>query len=250
VTAINDPKGILFPHLETITPRLKELFDAAFLSIRPATRRQQSRYYEWLLSDNFFHLYELETDITMVGDDFLPLYTYAAASVPPSQIVHLCFIDRVAYALQSQYQGQFQADMQKLRATETPLIYQRSTVAWETHPQNYRELEQMVTRVGEFLFGKSLDFAWCHLAIQAGRLKEILPHIQARDFSFEAEMVLQLKDEIQTKEVDWLSWEDPFIEKRDTQALKSMREASLAETNKRLSYVVPMLQLLRESQSS
>jgi hypothetical protein len=149
--------------------------------------------------------------------------------------------------LQNQYQEQFRADMRNLQAAETPLIYQRSATAWETHPQNYRELEQIVTRVGEFLFGKYLDFAWCHLAIQAGQLHKLLPYIQARDFGFEAEMVLHLKEEIHTKDVDWLSWEDPFIENGDAQTLKATREASLAETNKRLSYVVPMLQLLRQS---
>src|SRR6185369_12610676 len=115
-----------------------------------------------------------------------------------------------------------------------PLIFQRSEAAWETHPRNYRELEQIVTRVGELLFNRSLDFAWCHLVVQAAQLQAILPHIKNHDLSMVAEMVLLLKDEIQTQSVDWLAWEDPFICDRDPRQLKQEREQSSAETQKRL----------------
>jgi hypothetical protein len=242
-----DPKGLLFPQLEAITPQLKELFEAAYVSITPATRSTQGRYCEWLLADDFFHVYEHTKNVASVGEDFLPLYGYAADSCPSSQILHLCFIDRIAYALQSEPREAFRLDIQTLQAENTPLIFQRSIAAWQTHPQNYRELEQIMTRVGEMLFGKSLDFAWCHLAIQAGQLQAILPSIQARDFSFMAEMVLVLKAVMQTRDVDWLAWEDPFIENCDPKQLKELREASPAEARKRLSYVVPTLQLFRQS---
>jgi hypothetical protein len=241
-----DPNGLVFPHLKAITPQLKELFEAAFVSIRPSMRRAQAQYCEWLMTDTFFHVYEHPQEVTTAGEDFLPLYAHAAASCPPAQVLHLCFADRVVYALQSEHQEQFRADMQRLQPENCPVIFQRTTAAWQTHPQNYQELEQMVTKVGEFLFGKSLDFAWCHFAIQAGQLQALLPKIQARDLSLEAEMVLLLIDSILTKDVDWLAWEDPFIENCDPQRLKGMREASVAESCKRLSYVVPMLQLLRQ----
>jgi hypothetical protein len=44
--------------------------------------------------------------------------------------------------------------------------------------------------------------------------------------------------------VDWLVWEDPFILNRDAAELKQEREQSLAETNKRIKYVLPMLETL------
>lgn len=62
-----------------------------------------------------------------------------------------------------------------------------------------------------------------------------------------AELVLNLKDKIQTQAVEWLAWEDPFIYGRDAQQLKQEREQSIAETRKRLAYVIPMLQLLEET---
>jgi len=44
--------------------------------------------------------------------------------------------------------------------------------------------------------------------------------------------------------VDWLAWEDPLILSRDANEYKLERENSLAETNKRLNYVLPMIETL------
>lgn len=59
-----------------------------------------------------------------------------------------------------------------------------------------------------------------------------------------AEMILHLQDDIHTREVDWLAWEDPFIFERDADELKRERENNLEETQKRLSYVLPIVELL------
>jgi hypothetical protein len=114
-------------------------------------------------------------------------------------MLHLCFIDRVAFALQSKYKDQFIADVKEVSNERVPVLIQRSQTAWDTHPQNYREIEHLATRVGEILFDESLDFTWCHLAIQARQLKAILPHIKSRDLGILAEIVLMLKDNIKTK---------------------------------------------------
>ena len=139
------------------------------------------------------------------------------------------------------------ADIRALEVSQAPLIFQRSEAAWETHPHNYRELEQMVTRVGELLFNRSLDFAWCHLVVQAEQLQALAPYIKKCDLSMLAEIVLLLRDKIQTKAVDWLAWEKPFTDLREPQQFKQEQEHSLAETQKRLGYVIPMLQLLYEA---
>jgi hypothetical protein len=59
-----------------------------------------------------------------------------------------------------------------------------------------------------------------------------------------AEMIFYLQDDIHTRDVDWLAWEDPFILSREAAELKCERENSLEETQKRLSYVLPMLETL------
>jgi len=106
----------------------------------------------------------------------------------------------------------------------------------------------MITSVGEMLFQKTLDFAWCHLAVGTNQLREVLPKIKNRDLSMVAEFVILLRDRIQTKEVNWLAWEDPFIYARNPQQLKQEREESEQETRKRLAYMIPMLQLLYQNE--
>ena len=54
-------------------------------------------------------------------------------------------------------------------------------------------------------------------------------------------------DEVLTRSVDWLAWEDPFIFNEDAAKLKAEREDSLYEIHKRLAYVIPMLQLLNQA---
>ena len=61
-----------------------------------------------------------------------------------------------------------------------------------------------------------------------------------------AEILLGLIEEVETKDVDWLAWEDPFLESRSQDVLKREREESAQETRKRLSYVVPTMRVLMD----
>jgi hypothetical protein len=89
-----------------------------------------------------------------------------------------------------------------------------------------------------------LDYAWCYLVLQAGRLREIMPFVNDPKISMVAEILYYLQDEVKTRDVDWLAWEDPFIFGRDAKELKQERENSLVETKKRLNYVLPMIDML------
>ena len=60
-----------------------------------------------------------------------------------------------------------------------------------------------------------------------------------------AELVLALRDRIGTQAVDWLAWEDPYILGCDADALRAEREANPQETQKRLAYALPMIELIR-----
>ena len=64
------------------------------------------------------------------------------------------------------------------------------------------------------------------------------------DISMVGEVIYYMKDEVRTCDVDWLAWEDPFILSRDPVELKHERENSLLETNKRIGYILPMLDTL------
>ncbi|MGI5826368.1 MAG: hypothetical protein ACOX50_03060 [Patescibacteria group bacterium] len=101
-----------------------------------------------------------------------------------------------------------------------------------------------MTRLGEILFNKSLDFAWCHMVVRANLLEKILPKYQYHDMTIFGETALYLKDYLVTKDVDWLSWEDPFIFDKDQKTFKEEREQNPQENEKRLSYVLPIIQFL------
>jgi len=75
-------------------------------------------------------------------------------------------------------------------------------------------------------------------------LREIMPLVKNPDLSMVAEMIFHMQGNIQTRDVDWLAWEDPFIFERDANELKAEREKSLDETKKRLKYIIPMIETL------
>ncbi len=245
VLPFHDPDGVMFPHLEAILPLLEQNFQAAFLAVPEGTRQRHPENIRRLEGDPFFHLF-FHADDLPVGSHFAFLYRQAAQASPADQILHLCFIDRLAFALQPEFRAQFLADVNSLRAADVPLIFQRSARAWQTHPKNYFEIETFITRMGSLLFDRELDFAWCHLAIRSDQLQALMPQVRQSDWRMVAEMILLLLKQLRTREVDWLAWEDPFVLGRAAAALKREREGSLAETRKRLAYALPMVELMTQ----
>lgn len=238
----NDPDGTMLPHLQSILPDLKNHFDHAYISPPPSTL-ERLKQKNLILTDDFFTVIPVDADKD-VGERFAFVYQRAAETAHPDQPIHLCYPDRMTFALEGKHKDTFLADVDSLTLDDLPLIFQRSQAAWDTHPQNYRELEGIVTKVGKNLFGKELDYAWCHLVVQAKQLREIVPLTTRPDISMVAEMIYYMQEDIKTREVDWLAWEDPFIFNRDAEELKREREQSLDETNKRLKYVLPMIEML------
>ena len=238
----NDPDGSMFHHLQAILPDLKMHFEHAYISPPLATQKQTANMRQ-LQADDFFTVFPVDREL-QIGENFSYLYQQAANASPPEQILHLCYLDRVSFALQSGYREVFLEDIDSLIDADVPVIFQRSEFAWATHPRNYRQLEGIVTIVGNNLFGRELDYAWCHIAVQSGQLRKIMPKVKNPDLSMVAEMIFYMQDEIKTRDVDWLAWEDPFIFCRDAAELKQERENSLEETNKRLNYILPMIETL------
>jgi hypothetical protein len=238
----SDPDGTMFHHLQAILPDLKKHFERAYLC-PPVLTLRHSDHIQRLQADDFFTIFSVEREMK-IGEHFAYLYQRAAEAAPVDQLIHLCYLDRLAFALEGNYRDSFLSDIDSLSIHDVPLIFQRSETAWKTHPQNYRELEGMVTTLGRHLFGRDLDYAWCHIVVRAGQLREIMPLVKNLDLSMVAEMIVYLQDHIKTREVDWLAWEDPFIFSREASEFKREREHSLEETKKRLNYVLPMLQTL------
>lgn len=242
VFPFHDPEGTTFVHLQRVLPHLKALFERAYLGVTPPTRQRYPEQVRALAQDDFFSLYHAPS--APVGDQFAYLYQQAAAAAPDRQVLHLCFSDRLAFALQSQHQRSFIEAVSAVSSQDTPLLFARSPAAWESHPHNYYEIERFATTVGDLLFGRRLDFTWCHLAICASQLREAMTQVENHDLSMLAEIVLAVRESVQMREVDWLAWEDPFFLERPLQALKAEREDSPLETEKRLAYVISTVQTL------
>jgi hypothetical protein len=238
----NDPDGTMFPHLQAVLPDLKDHFERAYISPPPSTL-QWLKPTGQILTDDFFTVFLMEEE-NGIGETFAYLYRNAAEVAPPDQPLHLCYLDRISFALEGKHRDAFLADVDSLSTEDLPLIFHRSGHAWDTHPQNYRELEGLATTVGKYLFGRELDYAWCHIVARAGQLREVMPLVKNPDLSMVAEMIFYLQDKVQTREVDWLAWEDPFIFHRDPNELKLEREHSFAETQKRLGYILPIIETL------
>lgn len=238
----NDPDGTMLPHMRTILPDLKEHFDRAYVSSPPASLKLL-RQNDLIHADDFFTVFPVDGNL-LIGEHFAHLYRQAADEAHPDQALHLCYPDRMSFALEGEYREAFLKDVDALTTDDLPIIFHRSQYAWETHPQNYRQIEGIVTTVGKNLFGKELDYGWCHIVVQARQLREVMRLVKNPDLSMVAEMVFYMHDTIKTRDVDWLVWEDPFILQRDAEELKRERENSLDETNKRLKYVLPMLETL------
>lgn len=245
VLPLHDPNNLFYPLLKAGLPFLKEHFDSAIVSVPAGTRQRQPQNLAEMQAEPFYHVLHAKIEAP-AGLHFTELYRYAAGHAAPQQILHLCYPDRLTFALQPAYRDSFLADTASLRPEQLPLIFHRSARAWETHPQNYRQLEGFVTRLGETLFAKTLDYGWCHLVVQAGELRQVMGRVSHPEIAMVAEMVLQMQYHIHTRDVDWLAWEDPFILGRDPAELKVERESSLDETQKRLAYCLPMAEMLAQ----
>jgi len=240
---LHDPDGSMIAILERITPTLKLMFAKVYLGVTAETFSKSQAQIDLREQDPFFEIIPTISSIK-VGDQFSVLYREAAALSDPDDILHLCYLDRVAYALQSKDREAFIEDIAAVHHKRIPLIFHRSKKAWATHPRNYFDIEGFATTVGKHFFGKTIDFAWCHLVIQASLLAEVMPHTHYSNISMVAEMILPIVEIVQTQDVDWLAWEDPFLLSRDPAELKVEREIDPAETQKRLGYTLPIVEAI------
>ena len=240
----HDPNNIEAKFLKQILPLLKENFDNAFVSITPKTIVSNPEAIAFLQQDSFF-VVNTNSDNSLIGDHFVAGYTNVVNHSRPDQILHLSSSDRMAFALLN-YKEALLNDLKNVASENSPTLFLRSSKAWSTHPTNYYAAESMVTEAGKILFSKTLDFTYCHFSLTAEQLKQALPYLTAHDLVVTSQLIFYFKDQIKTKEVDWLAWEDPFIFGKDPRQYKLERENTPAELEKRMNYVLPEIKYLFE----
>lgn len=245
VFPFHDPNNIELKFLKQAFGEMKANFKTAFVSITPKTVDANPEAVEFLNKESFF-VTNLNPPDSFAGDHFVNAFKNALEHSKPEEILHLCTSDRLAFALLTSYKQSFLEEISKLDFRDAPRLYARSAQAWASHPRNYQAAEAMVTKVGEILFNVTLDFTWCHLALTAEKLANVLVKLNAHDFVVFAQLVFNVKDELQMKEVDWLAWEDPYIFEKSAEALKTERENDPKEIEKRMNYVLPEIKYLFE----
>ncbi len=146
-----------------------------------------------------------------------------------------------------EYLGKFfTKDVEWAEQEKRPVVFWRSKNAWRSHPRNYEAIEKMVTEAGRVLFGKRLDYFWCYLVVEKLRLEKILKigGLRENNWGFMVKTMIDLASEVVVKEVDWLEWEDPWVERVDRKTLLENREMSKEEDKKRLDYALAGLEII------
>ena len=85
-----------------------------------------------------------------IGDHFRNALSMSLKGIKENESIFFSYIDRVLYILESEYKKQFVEDLRKTRLDKLT-VFERSTKAWNTHPENYRNMEQFIKRLGTFL---------------------------------------------------------------------------------------------------
>lgn len=243
VCSLYDKNGRMFELLDKSISILENNFPKVVLSISRETENKFKRNIDKLKKHKVFDIY-LTGKNHILGLNLRLAYKYIAEKYLKDSVFQLCAIDRLLYALLTSYREEFLKDVFESEKLQVPTLFLRSKKAWDTHPKNYFACESMMTSVGKVLFGKELDFAWNHITIKNRVLGEMIKEIKYKDIRFYAQFVLSLKDVLRTKKVDWLSWEDPFILEKNAKKYKKERENSKEEKEKRLGYVLPVVDLL------
>jgi hypothetical protein len=238
-----DPRGQREPALRRELPALRAAFARICVSAIPP------------LHDEFLHWLEAEgcavyrnAPGATVGDHARAALRLGLEHATRDGYVFYGFDDRILYALDSEWRTPFLDDMRAEPGADA-VVFERTPAAWATHPGNYREIEQMVSRALELMSGRWIELGICALMMSARAAETVLHQSTAAGFEVWGEWVLlALKERlaVTTRAVDWLAWEDPYWENVAPERLKRERESSREETRRRIQMNASCLALLGE----
>ncbi len=240
----HDPDGWNNLLLKSTLPLLKELFSEICISATPATVESNSEFLTWLESQGCF-VWRNEKGTT-VGDH----YRHALHVAVQKDQSHIMFvmIDRLLFALNTEHKQECVQHVGEVLKHDVMLL-ERTERAWSTHPQNYREIEQAANQMGRYILGKEVELGSCGMSFSSEIARRILDDSVGTTFSAGAEWILLFflwNYDPYIQKCDWLTWEDPFIEKKSATELKLQREADPHEVLKRIHMNADFVALLKE----
>jgi hypothetical protein len=239
----HDPDGKFNEPLEARLDDLQAAFDEICISVTPATTEYNHEFLQYLEMSGctLFH----NQSGSLLGDHFRAALHLAA---PRGQPIFYGFIDRVLFAMDTDWKQRFLEDLDQYEMRPFT-IYDRSQSAWDTHPANYCEIEHMVSRACEWLFGEYLELGLCAFTVSARTADTIARQSTCPAIEVLGEWVLLAVANdipITAKKVDWLLWEDPHWEGLDPSEFKQARERSRQETAKRINMMAPFMLMMAE----
>lgn len=242
----HDPAGTCNDALRRHLDRLQSTFETICLGATPPTLAHNAMFLAELRAAGC--LIAENGPETTIGDHSRSALQLAVEQNPDKQPVAFLFLDRFLFAMETDYKESFLADL-ALYQDQACMVFERTPAAWATHPANYKEVEGMTTRLGELLFGSSVDWCPCALIFSATIAQSIVPQSNNPTYAVWAEWLLlsaQQGATITTTEVDWLAWESPFWDHVDGQAMKQTQERNPLEVIKRIQMHAPIALLMAE----
>lgn len=240
----HDPQGIFNSVFKGYLSELQKYFTIC-LSITPVTQKANSLFIDYLKNQGVkTYFNDPNSSLADHSRNALKL----ALKEEGEQQIFFGFIDRILFAISHSEKANFLKDLEETRERNC-VLFQRSSKAWMTHPGNYREIEQTVSRMMKILTGITLELNPCAYLLNRKTAGMILGQSLVSDWSVWGEWVLLIlknKVEYNALAVDWLEWEDPFWEETDPPRLRQTRENDPKETLKRLQTNLPIANLLLE----
>jgi hypothetical protein len=248
----HDPQGTCNEALRRHLDRLQSTFSAICLGATPPT-----------LSENAAFLAELRAagclvaengPGTSIGDHSRSALQLAVQASQGQGPIAFLFLDRFLYAMETEHREPFLADLVRYQDCAC-MVFERTPAAWATHPANYQEVEGMTTRLGELLFGSTVDWCPCALIFGAAVARAIVQGSNTPTYAVWAEWLLlaaQHGAAIASVEVDWLAWEDPFwaratgVTHADAEQLRRAQEGDPLQVVKRIQMHAPMALVMAE----
>lgn len=239
-----DPEGQLATAFERQLDTLQSTFDQVCVSIVPPTAQCNTRLLR-LLQQRGWAARHVEPGTT-IADHARAALGLAAERAGASQGVFFGFLDRILFALETGWRDSFLDDIRTCEQVPC-LVFERSPSAWDTHPANYREIEQMATRTCELLCGRAIDLMPCALILSPSVARKVLAQSRSLYYEVWGEWILLAAlngAPIRVRQVDWLAWEHPHWERVAPDVLKRRWEADPQETVRRIKrHVSTMLML-------
>jgi hypothetical protein len=225
---------------------LQSAFDAVCISVAPPTGEDNADFVRHLEARGC--VVSHNGPVATIGDQSREALRLAIERTQGRQPVFFGFLDRVLFALETEWRHQFLQDLKVYRTAEF-LVFERSEAAWATHPSNYREIEGMISRMFELFCGRFVELMPCALLMSCDAASTVLSQSTSPNHEVWAEWaLLAVKNGIPvaTRKVDWLAWEHPYWESVDPEELKRDRENSPDEVIKRIKMNVPVASMLTE----